>query len=122
MNPAEDYILRQEEPYQSIMLYVRSVIMRTLTDVEEKYNYSIPFYHYRKKPFCYLNILKRTRHVDVAFVKGSLLQEQFPELSDYNNRKYVRSLQLESLEAIDEALLTEIILAAAALTEKSRKA
>lgn len=96
--------------------------MRTLPNVEEKYNYSIPFYHYNKKPFCYLNILKDTNCVDVAFVKGSLLKEQFLELKDYNNRKFVRSLQYESLESIDELLLIEVIKAAALISDTSRKA
>ena len=122
MNPAENYIFNQNEPYQSIMLYVRSVILKTLPNVKEKYNYSIPFYHYNNKPFCYLNILKGTFCVDVAFVKGSMLHKQFPELKDYNNRKFVRSLQYDRLESIDELLLIAVINAAAKITDNSRKA
>jgi len=38
MNPIEQYFLSQKEPYQSIMLYVRSVIFKTLPDVEERYS------------------------------------------------------------------------------------
>ena len=121
VNPAEQYILKQKEPFQSIMLYMRSVIFRTLSDVEEKYNYSIPFYHYKKKPFCYFNILKRTDFVDLAFIKGGQLQKQFPELKDYNNRKKVRSLQYKELESIDENRLIAIIREAAQLSDQSRK-
>lgn len=109
MNPAEQYILKQKEPFQSIMLYVRSVILRTLPNVDEKYNYSIPFYHYNKKPFCYFNILKHTNFVDIAFVKGRLLKEQFPVLMDYNKRKNVRSLQYENLESVNEEELIAIL-------------
>jgi len=121
MNPAENYIHNHPEPYRSIMLYIRSVILKTLPNVEEKYNYSIPFYHHNNKPMCYLNILKGTNYVDVAFVKGSILHEQFPELKDYNNRKFVRSLQYNSLENIDEFLLISVINAAAEITDNSRK-
>lgn len=121
MNPAENYILNHPEPYRSTMLYIRSVILKTLPNVEEKYNYSISFYHYNKKPICYLNILKGTHCVDVAFVKGSILHEQFPELKDYNNRKFVRSLQYNSLENIDELLLISVINAAAEITDNNRK-
>ncbi|MBT8271351.1 MAG: DUF1801 domain-containing protein [Flavobacteriaceae bacterium] len=120
MNPAEEYIFRQEEPYQSILIHVRSVILSTVNPIEEKFNYSVPFYHYRKKPFIYLNILKGQDFVDVAFVKGVRLEDRFPQLMDYNERKNVRSLQYKSLEDIDENLLREIILAAAELTGKSR--
>ncbi len=121
MNPAENYILNHPEPYRSILLYIRGVILKTLPNVEEKYNYSIPFYHYNKKQICYLNILKGTHCVDVAFVKGSILHEQFPELKDYNNRKFIRSLQYNSLENIDEFLLISVINAAAEITDNNRK-
>ena len=104
------------------MLYVRSVILRTLPNVEEKYNYGIPFYHYNKKPFCYFNILRGTNFVDIAFIKGALLKEQFPFLKDYNNRKYVRSLQYENLESINEGQLIAILREAALLSDNSRKA
>ena len=57
MNPAEQHILNQREPFQSLMLYIRSVIKRTLPEVEEKYCYRIPFYHYAKKPLMYLTQL-----------------------------------------------------------------
>ena len=120
MNPAEAYILKQKEPYQSIMMHVRWVILDSLNNVEEKFSYGIPFYHFRKKPLMYLNILKRQDFVDVAFVKGTQLQSQFPELRDYNNRKNVRSLQFNSLEDLDEKLLRKVIYAAAELTDKSR--
>jgi len=104
------------------MLYVRSVIFKTLPDVEEKYNYGIPFYHLNKKPLLYLNILKMTNFVDVAFIKGSILNEEYPQLKDYNNRKLVRSLQYKGLESIDEKELIEIIKAAAIISDNSRTA
>lgn len=89
MNPIEQYLYHQKEPYQSIMLYVRSVILRTLSKVEEKYSYRIPYYHYNKKPMCYLNILKGTNYVDVAFVQGIFLENKFPQLKNDSNRKQV---------------------------------
>ena len=122
MNPAENYILSQREPYQSIMLYVRSVILKTLPEVKEKYNYSIPFYHHNKKPFLYLNILKGTDFVDVAFVQGMLLQDKFPQLKDFNNRKQVRSIQVKDLEDFDELMFVDLLKEASDLLSRSRKA
>lgn len=118
MKPVDAYFFKQQEPYQSIMLYIRSVILKTLPNVEERYSYNIPFYYYNKKPFCYLNILKGTRFVDVAFLKGIILKDEFPQLKDYNNRKHVRSLQFVSIENIDEPLLVKVIKSAAALSDK----
>jgi hypothetical protein len=115
MNPAEHYILNQKEPYQSLMLYVRSVIQRTIPEIEEKFSYGIPFYHYAKKPMMYLNVLKETNFLDVAFMQGVLLENRFPELSDYKNRKKVRSIQIGDMEDFDELRFVELLKAASVL-------
>ncbi len=122
MNPVDKYLLDQKEPYQSIMLYVRSVILRGLPKIEEKFNYKIPFYHYNKKPLCYLNILKGTNYVDIAFVQGVFLAKKFPQLKDHNNRKQVRSIQVKSLEQFDEYMLVALLKEAAMLLDNSKKA
>ncbi|WP_159021441.1 DUF1801 domain-containing protein [Formosa sp. L2A11] len=108
MKPAEEHILNQPEPYQSIMLYVRSVIMKTLA-VEEKYSYKMPFYYYKKKPFVFLNVLKGTNYVDVVFMDGALLETKFPELQDCNKRKRVRSIPVKRLEDLDELRFVELL-------------
>ncbi|UOB16514.1 DUF1801 domain-containing protein [Abyssalbus ytuae] len=122
MNPVENYFFNQKEPCQSIMLYIRSVILKTLPGVEEKYSYKIPFYHHNKKPLCYLNILKGTDYVDVAFVQGILLEGKFPELKDDNKRKQVRSLQVKNLEHFDETMFSRLLQEAANLLDKNKKA
>jgi hypothetical protein len=121
MKPAEQYIFSQNEPYQSIMLYVRSVILRTLPDVIERYSYKIPFYNIDKKPMLYLNILKGTNYVDAAFVQGVLLKNNFPILKNDNNRKQVRSIQVKSLEDFDELEFVALLKQAKASLEKSKK-
>jgi hypothetical protein len=122
MNPVDQYLFSQKEPYQSILLYVRSVIIKTLPKIEEKYNYKVPFYHHNKKPLCYLNILKRTNYVDIAFVQGIFLQNKFPQLKNYNKRKQVRSLQIKSLENFDEFMFKELLKEASILLDSSAKA
>ncbi|MEN3322636.1 DUF1801 domain-containing protein [Mariniflexile soesokkakense] len=122
MKPVDDYFLNQKEPYQSIMLYVRSVILNTLPEVEERYSYKIPFYNCHKKPLIYLNVLKGTNYVDVAFVQGILLEKQFPILKNDNNRKQVRSIQLKSLEDLNHANFVELLLEASNMLSKTKKA
>ncbi len=122
MKPVDQYIFNQNEPHQSIMLYLRSVIFKALPDVQEKLSYKIPFYHYDKKPLCYMNILKGTNYVDVAFVQGIYLKDKFPELKDYNNRKQVRSLQVKNIEDFDELMFSELLIDAAKLLDESKKA
>ena len=104
------------------MLYVRSVILKTLPDVIERYSYKIPFYNIDKKPMLYLNILKGTNYVDVAFVHGVLLENKFPILENDNNRKQVRSIQVKSLEDFDELEFVALLKEAKVSLEKSKKA
>ena len=122
MKPVDEYFLNQKEPYQSIMLYVREVILNTLPEVEEKFSYKIPFYNIGKKPMLYLNILKGTNYVDVAFVHGVLLENKFPILENDNNRKQVRSIQVKSLEDFDELEFVALLKEAKVSLEKSKKA
>lgn len=109
MNPVDQYFYDQKEPYQSIMLYIRQVILKTLPDVTERYSYRIPFYNIGKKPILYLNILKGTDYVDVAFVHGVVLEEKYPILKNDNNRKQVRSIQVRTLEDFNEHQFVQLL-------------
>ena len=122
MNPVEQHILNQKEPYQSIMPYVRSVIFKTLPNVQEYYKYRVPYYTHNNKPMLYLNILKGKNYVDVAFVQGILLEKKYTQLKDANNRKQVRSLQVKSLEDFDELLFIQLLKDATIFLDKSRRA
>lgn len=122
MKPVDEYFINQKEPHQSIMLYVRSVILNTLPEVEERFSYRIPFYNCHKKPMLYLNVLKGKDYVDVCFVQGILFEKQFPILKNDNNRKQVRSIQLKTLEDLDQDNFIELLHAASKRLSKSKKA
>lgn len=122
MKPIDNYFYNQNEPYQSIMLYVRAVILKTIPDVKERFSYRIPFYNIGKKPMIYLNVLKGTNFVDVAFVQGILLEEKYPILKDHNNRKQVRSVQVKSLEDFDEIEFVKLLMDAKLNVENSKRA
>ncbi|WP_111706588.1 DUF1801 domain-containing protein [Lutibacter citreus] len=122
MKPIDEYLYSQKEPYQSIMLYIRSIINRTLPQVEEKFSYRIPFFNINKKPMLYLNVLKGTSFVDIAFVQGIILEEKYPQLKNYNKRKQVRSLQVKSIEDFDEQMFIQLLKDAALSIENSKRA
>jgi hypothetical protein len=122
LKPVDSYFFNQKEPFQSIMLYVRRVILIALPEVEEKYSYKIPFYNIDKKPMIYLNILKGKNYVDVAFVQGVLFEKQFPVLKNDNKRKQVRSIQLKTLEDLDQENFIELLHVAANSLKKSKRA
>ena len=98
MRLIDEYFINQKEPYQSIMLYVRNVILKSIPEVTERFTYNAPFYLIDKKPMLYLNLLKGTQYVDVAFVHGVVFQKDFPILKNHKKRKQVRSIQLKSIE------------------------
>ena len=122
MKPVDEYFFNQKEPFQSIMLYVRSIILSTLPEVEERYSYRIPFYNIGKKPMIYLNILKGKDYVDVAFVQGVLLEKEFPVLKNDNKRKQVRSIQLKSIEELDHENFVALLHAGSHQLNQSKRA
>ena len=106
MNPAENYILSQPEPYRSILLHLQSVIEHTVPEVVLKYKYNIPFYYLQGKPFCYLNQSKN--YVDLGFWKAAHLTIHLEHMTTAG-RKIMRSLRYASLEEIDHTILVEIL-------------
>ena len=70
----------------------------------------------------YLNILKGKNYVDVAFVQGVLLEDKFPVLKNDNKRKQVRSIQLKTIEDLNQENFIELLHEASELLSKSKKA
>jgi hypothetical protein len=106
MNPAEEYILRQPEPYKSIFLFLQSIIERNVAGVELKYKYRIPFYYLEGRPFCYLNRAKD--FVDLGFWNAAHLSVHLDKM-EKAGRKVMRSLRYKSLEEIDTEVLTSVL-------------
>lgn len=106
MNPAEEYILNQPEPFRGILLYLQSVIEVTIPGVELKYKYKIPFYYINGRPYCYLNRSKD--YVDLGFWNAAHLTIHLDQMTT-KGRKMMRSLRYRSLDEIDVAVLREVL-------------
>ncbi len=106
MNPAEEYILKQSEPFKSILLHLQVVIETTLPDVELLFKWKVPFYYVGKSPVCYLNVTKG--YVDVGFWNAQYFTEHLEKLES-DKRKYVKSLRYNKIEDIDDHVLIEIL-------------
>ncbi|WP_019668343.1 DUF1801 domain-containing protein [Eudoraea adriatica] len=115
MNPAENYILSQEEPFRSILLHLQSVIEQTVPEVDLKYKYKIPFYYLQGKPFCYLN--KSKNFVDLGFWKAAHLSVHSEHMTAAG-RKIMRSLRYTSLEDVDHTILQEVLKDACRIKDK----
>lgn len=117
MNPAEDYILSQEEPFKSILLHLQMVIDGLFPEVDLKYKYRIPFYYFGKKPFCYLNKPKKKNYVDVGFWSAAHLTKHLEHLVT-EKRKHMKSLRYTSMEDIDDAILVAVLKDAYSVNDK----
>ena len=106
MNPAENYILQQDEPFRSILLYLQAVIEKTIPGLELKYKYKIPFYYLEGKPFCYLNQSKD--YVDLGFWNAAHLTVHLEHMIS-DGRKVMRSLRYKNLEDLDESILLDVL-------------
>lgn len=102
MNPAEQYILRQPEPFKSMLFQLQILIEAAYPEVVLMYKWKIPYYYLHNKPFCFLNVTKG--YVDV----GVWMPHMIPDLEGYlvsDQRKMMRSLRYFTLEEIDPEIL-----------------
>jgi hypothetical protein len=120
MKPIFEYIERQREPYQSMLLFIREIILSKDEPIEESVKYQVPFYKYKGKMLMYLNV--KENYLDVAFMQGILLQPQFSILENHKTRKQVRSFKVKSLEDFDVSLFENMLLEACKMLESSKSA
>ena len=110
MKPAEEYILKQEEPLKSILLHLQILIETNFKEVELLYKWKIPFYYLRNKPLCYLNATKKG-YVDVGFYAKTSFKIH-NEFLISEKRKVVKSLRYYRLEEISGEILVSVLLGA----------
>lgn len=106
MNPAEAYILKQQEPFKSIFLHVQMLIEHVVPEAELKYKWHIPCYYIGKKPICYLN--KSKDYVDVGFYHKKYMTK-YQELMIGEKRKLVLSLRYFKLSDIDDEVFCYVV-------------
>jgi hypothetical protein len=100
MNPAEEYILRQKEPFQSILLCIRDIVLASNDDIQEQFKYGLPFYRFNEKPLCYFNVPKNKNRVDICFWKGFELEDKH-QILHARDRKMIKCVEIYSLEEIN---------------------
>lgn len=108
MSPAQSYILESEEPFRSILLHLQIIIEKTIPGLNLLYKYKIPFYYYQKRPFCYLNVPKNKKFVDLGFWNAAHL-ELHKEYMTTAGRKMMKSLRYHNLKDIDEDILISVL-------------
>jgi Domain of unknown function (DU1801) len=108
VKPTEEYILRQSAEFQQILFYVIDVVEQELPESELLLKWGVPYFYYKKKPFCYLAPNKKRGFVDVGFAKGFQLKLHEDVLVD-ENRNTVKSLRYFKIDSIEDSILREVI-------------
>jgi len=117
VNPAENYILNQPEPFRSILLHLQVVITHAVPEVDLKYKYKIPFYYIDGKPFCFTAVQLKKGYVDVGFWVSAHLTKHLEHMIT-EKRKVLRSLRYYTLEEIDDSILIAVLQDAYSVRDK----
>ncbi|WP_428740889.1 DUF1801 domain-containing protein [Tenacibaculum sp.] len=108
MKPAEEYILKQPEPFKSILLHLQVLIESNCTDIELKYKWKIPVYYVNGHQLCYLNASHKKGFVDVGFWAKGILQD-FDAFLVSEGRTVVKSLRYTFVEDINEEIFLQVV-------------
>lgn len=117
MKPAEAYILKQEEPFQSILIHLQLLITYEFPKAELLYKWKIPVYYVDGKQLCYLNAAVKKGYVDVGFWVSDNLKEYDAYLIS-EGRKVVKSLRYYTVDDIDETIFLTILKEVSLLKQK----
>lgn len=106
MHPAEAYMLKQDQPYKSILLQLQSIVKAVAPNAELLFKWRIPFYYCNGIPICFLNQSKD--YVDLGFWHFEKMDE-FTQHFVATNRKHIRSLRFKTLDDINDDVVVYVI-------------
>ena len=86
----DSFYLSKEEPNQSCLLALRSIILEQDTNITETKKYGMPCFCYKKKMFVYLWTDKKTDEPYLLFVEGKHLNHPKLEQGTRSRMKIFR--------------------------------
>ena len=96
----DDYIESKDTSLKSLLSHLRKVIMLSHANIREQISWNLPFF-YCFDHLCYLSITKKTKGVEVCFVKGFHLNNE-SGLLDAKDRKLIKGITFTSLKDYEE--------------------
>ncbi len=108
MKLVDEYIIKQPELYREMLLHVISIVERAIPETQLLFKWGIPYFYYKKQPFCYLAPNHKKEFLDIGFARGFELKEN-QEFLIGEKRNTVKSLRYYSLEEIDNQVLVAVI-------------
>jgi len=70
LSESDNFYLQKEEPIQSCLLALRSIILSQDKDILSVWKYGMPFFCYKGKMFCYLWVHKKYHQPYLGIVEG----------------------------------------------------
>lgn len=104
LNPLENHFLKQPEPQQSCMLFLRKWLIEQ--GLEEQYKYMTAMYYFKGKAFCYMTVSGKEKNLYLGFIKGHLMKH--PKL-EQEGRKQIKVIYLNPEKDLPIKTLNEIV-------------
>ncbi len=104
LNPLENYFLKQLEPHQSCMLFLRKWLITQ--GLEEQYKYMTAMYYFKDKPFCYMSVRTKDKKLYLGFWKGHAMKH--PKLLR-EGRKLFSAFYIDPQKDLPVKTLNEIV-------------
>ncbi|AEM69578.1 Domain of unknown function DUF1801 [Allomuricauda ruestringensis DSM 13258] len=117
MNPAENYILNQPEPFKSILIQLQVLVETTVPEVKLDFKYRLPFYYLNDKPFCYFNASHKKGYVDMCLWNSAHLTVHLDKLVT-DGRKVMKSLRYFNMDDINGEVVVELLQEAKSVNHK----
>jgi len=73
LSDIDHFYLRNEEPVNSCLIALREIILKQDAEITVAWKYSMPFFCYKGKMFCYLWVHKTIKQPYIGFVEGKHL-------------------------------------------------
>lgn len=102
----DHFYLTLDEPNQSCMFALRSIILKQDDHVTETLKWGMPCFCYKKKMFCFLSVDQKTKNPYILIVEGRLINHPMLEAG---NRTRMKILRIDPEQDIPLSLITEIL-------------
>jgi hypothetical protein len=102
----DNYYLGHEEPFQGCMLYLRKFLLAYSPQMSEHFKYGGAFFYYKRKPFCYFNVSRKSGQLYIGFVQG---REVNHKLLLSEGRAQIKVFYVETGKDINITALSQIL-------------
>lgn len=106
LNPLDKYYLDQEEPYKSVLLALREIILSQDPSITHELKYGMPFFCYKGRMFCYVWYHKKYDQPYLGLVEGKLFNEDFLV---QENRSRMKIMLLDPGKNLPEKKIVKVL-------------